>query len=89
MSVSALPRANVLGLGLIGGSIALALVNAGYDVGATDSDEARLAEAVQRGIIQHSGLFENAVITFVATPVALMVIASMLLPATSYPIIGP
>jgi prephenate dehydrogenase len=72
VSNSVLPRANVLGLGLIGGSIALALVNAGYDVGATDADEARLAEAVRRGIIQHIGLFEDAVITFVATPVALL-----------------
>ena len=72
MSASVLPRANVLGLGLIGGSIALALVNAGYDVGATDSDEKRLDEAMQRGIIQHIGLFEDAVVTFVATPVALV-----------------
>ena len=32
-------KANVFGLGLIGGSLALALADAGYDVGGHDSDK--------------------------------------------------
>ena len=72
MSSGATPfigRANVLGLGLIGGSLALALQRAGYEVGGTDSDASRTETAVQRNIIHHVGLFANAEVTFVATPV--------------------
>lgn len=67
------PHANVLGLGLIGGSVALALVGAGYVVGGSDSDSAKIADAIERGIIQHAGLFPDAAITFVATPVGTVV----------------
>ena len=66
-------RANVLGLGLIGGSIALALAGAGYVVGGEDADGAKVDDAISRGIIQHAGLFPDAVITFVATPVGTVV----------------
>lgn len=66
-------QANVLGLGLIGGSVALALVGAGYVVGGSDADSAKIDDAVQRGIIQHAGLFPDAAITFVATPVGTVV----------------
>lgn len=62
-------RANVLGLGLIGGSLALALQRAGYVVGGADADASTVATAIDRGIIQNSGLFPDAEVTFVATPV--------------------
>jgi prephenate dehydrogenase len=62
-------RANVLGLGLIGGSIALALAQLGYEVGGSDAKEATVNDALSRGIIAHDGLFPDAQVTFVATPV--------------------
>lgn len=62
-------RANVLGLGLIGGSLALALQRAGYEVGGSDSDASHVGKALERGVIHHSGLFADAEVTFVATPV--------------------
>ena len=62
-------RANVLGLGLIGGSIALALAQLGYEVGGSDAKEATVGDAIKRGIISHVGLFPDAQVTFVATPV--------------------
>jgi prephenate dehydrogenase len=62
-------RANVLGLGLIGGSIALALAQLGYEVGGSDAKEATVTDALARGIIVHAGLFPDAQVTFVATPV--------------------
>lgn len=65
-------HANVIGLGLIGGSIALALRKNGYLVGGTDSVPSTLAVALERGVIDQSILFSDATITFVATPVALV-----------------
>ncbi len=62
-------RANVLGLGLIGGSLSLALQRAGYEVGGSDSDASHVEKALERGVIHHSGLFADAEVTFVATPV--------------------
>lgn len=59
----------MLGLGLIGGSLALALQRAGYEVGGRDSDAKKTSTALERGIIQHDGLFADAEVTFVATPV--------------------
>lgn len=61
--------ANVIGLGLIGGSICLALRRSGYVVHGEDSDSVRVAEARERQIIDQVGLDPQAVITFVATPV--------------------
>lgn len=68
-TASFIGRANVLGLGLIGGSLALALQRAGYEVGGIDSDVSRTELAVQRSIIHQAGLFADAEVTFVATPV--------------------
>lgn len=59
----------MLGLGLIGGSIALALAEQGFEVWGTDSDESRVSTAIERGIITHGGLHPESVITFVAVPV--------------------
>lgn len=61
--------ANVIGLGLIGGSISLALRRSGYRVHGEDSVQGRAAEAVARGIVDAEGLDDAAEVTFVATPV--------------------
>lgn len=67
------PRANVLGLGLIGASLALALRDAGYQVGGDDSLSERSAEAFRRGIVDQIGLFVDPVVTFVAVPAGSLV----------------
>ena len=61
--------ANVLGLGLIGGSIAAGLRSRGWTVWGSDLDPHRESDALSRGIIDTTGLNKNASITFVATPV--------------------
>lgn len=61
--------ANVLGLGLIGGSIALALRRAGWTVHGDDAVPGRAEEALAREVIECAGLTPDARITFVATPV--------------------
>lgn len=62
-------RANVLGLGLIGGSIARALLERGWHVTGDDLAPDRAATALERGIVSATGLDPAAEITFVATPV--------------------
>jgi prephenate dehydrogenase len=62
-------RANIAGLGLIGGSIGLALREHGWVVAGDDVDPARLDRALGMGVIDHAGLDPSAEITFVATPV--------------------
>ncbi|MCB0980975.1 MAG: prephenate dehydrogenase/arogenate dehydrogenase family protein [Ilumatobacteraceae bacterium] len=62
-------RANVLGLGLIGGSIARALSERGWHVSGDDRDDGRAATAQERGYIAALGVDPTAEITFVATPV--------------------
>jgi prephenate dehydrogenase len=61
--------ANVIGLGLIGGSIAVALRDQGWQVAGEDLDPAVTDTAVQRGVISQAGLFPDAEVTFVAVPV--------------------
>ncbi len=62
-------RANVLGLGLIGGSLCAALVQRGWFVSGDDHDPKRVDEALDRGLIGAAGLDPLAAITFVAVPV--------------------
>ncbi len=62
-------RANVIGLGLIGGSIALALREAGWYVSGDDIVPGRPDEAVARDIVDATGLDATAALTFVAVPV--------------------
>ena len=59
----------MIGLGLIGGSIGLALRDAGWHVSGDDIDSSRIDEAVARGCIDAAGLDPRAAITFVAVPV--------------------
>lgn len=66
---SARPRANVVGLGLIGGSVALGLREAGWHVSGDDRDPDRVAEALRRGIVESGDVDPDASLTFVAVPV--------------------
>src|SRR3954447_8854519 len=63
------PRANVIGTGLIGGSIGFALRNRGWHVTGSDADAARAEQAVTLGVLDAVGLDPDATITFVAVPV--------------------
>lgn len=62
-------RANVLGIGLIGGSVALALRERGWHVTGDDVARAQLDRALAEGIIDATGLDPDASITFLAAPV--------------------
>lgn len=62
-------RAGIVGTGLIGGSIGLALRARGWHVTASDRDERRAARAVELGAIDAVGVDPDAEITFLATPV--------------------
>lgn len=63
-------RANIIGLGTIGGSVGLALRERGWMVSGDDVEVERLNEALRRGVIDESGIDSEAEITFVATPVS-------------------
>jgi prephenate dehydrogenase len=62
-------RANVAGLGLIGGSIALALRQRGWHVTGDDLDPGHIERADTIHAIDAAGVDPDAYITFVATPV--------------------
>ncbi len=62
-------RANVLGLGLIGGSIGLALRERGWHVTGDDTDPERAERARSMAAVDAVGLDPEADLTFVATPV--------------------
>jgi prephenate dehydrogenase len=62
-------RAQLLGTGLIGGSIGLALRAHGWHVTGRDRDGAMAARAVERGVLDEVGDDPDADLTFVATPV--------------------
>lgn len=64
--------ANVIGLGLMGGSVALGLRQRGWHVAGDDASAATVSRAVERGIIDEGGLRRDAEITFVAVPVLAM-----------------
>lgn len=59
----------MLGLGLIGGSVAKALREHGWTVTGEDQRTDRSALALERGVIDEIGLDPAAAVTFVATPV--------------------
>jgi prephenate dehydrogenase len=66
--VSERRRANIVGLGLIGGSIGRALRARGWHVQGTDVEAARVDDAVHLDVIDAAGLDPTAEITFVAVP---------------------
>jgi prephenate dehydrogenase len=59
----------VIGLGLIGGSIALGLRQRGWHLSGDDSDATTARAALERGVVDRLGLDPDAAITFVAVPV--------------------
>ena len=63
-------KAGVIGLGLIGGSIGLALREEGWEVIGSDNDTSRVHEALDMGAINDEGSMKDCEIVFVATPVA-------------------
>jgi len=62
-------RANVIGLGLIGGSVALGLRRQGWHISGDDIDLATADAALDRGVVDALGVDVAAEITFVAVPV--------------------
>ena len=67
--VAAVRRANVIGLGLIGGSVGFALRERGWFVSGDDLDRNVAELAMSRGAVDAIGLDPEAEITFVAVPV--------------------
>lgn len=63
-------RANVVGTGLVGASVGLALRHRGWRVLGDDVDAETLAKAAARGAIDGAGTDPDADITFVALPVS-------------------
>ena len=62
------PRAAVVGTGLIGGSIGMALRRLGWRVTGSDNDVARAQRALRLGAIDAVGVDGGAAVTFVAVP---------------------
>ncbi|MEP6298200.1 MAG: prephenate dehydrogenase/arogenate dehydrogenase family protein, partial [Ilumatobacter sp.] len=62
-------RANVVGLGLIGGSLAVALGERGWHVSGSDDRDEVVVLARERNVIDAVGVDADAEITFVAVPV--------------------
>jgi prephenate dehydrogenase len=67
--IAAARRANVIGLGLIGGSIALGLRERGWHVSGHDSDPLVADAAARLGALDAVGVDPTAEVTFVAVPV--------------------
>ena len=64
------PRAQVVGTGLIGGSVGMGLRQRGWHVTGRDHDGARAERALELGALDAIGDDGEAEITFVATPVS-------------------
>lgn len=77
-------RAHVVGLGLIGSSVALGLKGQGYEVTGEDTDEPRAKRALELSVVDRLSGPEGADIAFVATPAAAVVpVAKRLLAGAS------
>lgn len=68
-SAAAVRRASIVGTGLIGGSIGLALRRQGWHVTGRDHDTARAERAVAIGALDTIGSDPDAEVVFIATPV--------------------
>ncbi len=66
-------RCNILGLGLIGGSLAAALTAQGWRVSGSDARVESEGEAISLGLIHEIGIDSEAEISFVCTPVGSIV----------------
>jgi prephenate dehydrogenase len=65
-------HAHVVGLGLIGASVALALQESGWSVTGVDSDPATIASATQSGVITGADLSPDVELVVVATPAGIV-----------------
>lgn len=85
MSTNAEPhlQAGVVGLGLIGGSVALALGELGYAVFGDDADEAVREQALASGVVQGIGIPSEVDVVFLATPVDMVPEAARRMLATT------
>lgn len=70
-------RAGIVGLGLIGGSVGLALRERGWDVVGADLSEAACDAALEVGVVDEIGDATDVEITFIATPVGSIVETSL------------
>ena len=61
-------RAQIVGTGLIGGSVAIALKNAGWHVTGKDIDESRAERARELNVIDDVGMDSDADLTIGAVP---------------------
>lgn len=61
-------RAHVIGLGLIGGSVALALADQGWSVSGHDRDHLVTSSARERGVVTSTDLASDVELVVVATP---------------------
>ncbi len=61
-------RAAIIGTGLIGGSIGMALRRQGWWVSGTDRDPSRAQRALELGAIDEVGVDMAAAVTFIAVP---------------------
>jgi prephenate dehydrogenase len=61
-------RAQIVGTGLIGGSIGLGLRQRGWFVTGSDIDRSRTSRALELGAVDEVGLDREAQVTFIATP---------------------
>ncbi len=79
MTGSAAPprRAAIIGTGLIGGSIGVALRRRGWYVTGSDRDDARALRALELGALDAVGRDATAEVTFVATPAGAVVSAAV------------
>lgn len=66
-------NAHVVGLGLIGCSVALALCEAGWSVTGSDSDVAAQAEAVTAGVVDGVEIIDATELVVIATPAGAVV----------------
>lgn len=78
-------RATVVGTGLMGGSIGLALRARGWHVSGVDADAEHAARALSLGAIDAVGEDPEAEVTFIATPVSAVVPAALKALASSAP----
>ena len=69
-------RAGIVGLGLIGGSVGMALRAQGWHVVGEDADPAAVADAIAAGAVDEAGDAAAADISIVATPVGGVVAAA-------------
>jgi prephenate dehydrogenase len=65
-------HAHVIGLGLIGASVALALGEVGWDVSGTDRDERIVEAALAAGIIESGERSNETSLVFIATPASVV-----------------